>query len=149
MPSVHPPRDGSSNAALACTSPLLARSPVSVRQWSGSADPVTPADPPAADLPRGLSEMLPVVLVRAFSTASSCTVDLRSELPLATGSSRACALAPSGAGATVVAADPGSPNSVPRSAENHPSAAGLRCGIGAQLSPLVLHRWNNDFWLIG
>ena len=63
--------------------------------------------------------MLPVVLVRAFSTPSSCTVALRSEPPFATGSSPARALAPSGAGATGVAADLGSPNSLPRSGENH------------------------------
>src|SRR6516165_229696 len=82
MPSVHPPRDGSSSAALAGTSRLLARSLASVRQWSGSADPVTPADPPVAGLPRGLSQRLPVVLVRALSTASACTVALRSERPV-------------------------------------------------------------------
>src|SRR5215471_4871022 len=111
MPSAPLPRDASSSAALAGTSPLLARSLASVRQWSGSADPVTPADPPVAGLPRGLREMLPVVLVRGFSTAFSCTVALRSELPLAAGSSPACALAPSGADATVVAAHHGSPNS--------------------------------------
>src|SRR6516164_3970276 len=120
MPSMHPPRDGSLSAALAGTSPLLARSLASVRQGSGSVDPVTPADPPVAGLPRGLGERLLVVLVRALSTASSCTVALPSERPLATGSSLACALAPSGAGATGVAADPGSPNSLPRSVENHP-----------------------------
>src|SRR6516164_2564708 len=120
MPSVHPPRDGSSSAALAGTSRLLARSLASVRQWSGSADPVTPADLPVAGLSRGLGEMLPVVFVRALSTASSCTVALRSERPLAIGSSLACALAPFGAGATGVAAHPGSPNWLPRSVENHP-----------------------------
>ena len=82
---------------LAGTSSLLVRSLALVRQW-GSADPVTSADPCAADLPMGLSEMLPVVLVRPLSTASSCTVALRSELPLAAGSSLACALASCGAG---------------------------------------------------
>src|SRR5580704_8005242 len=39
MPSVHPPRDASSGAALAGTSPLPARSLASVRQWSGLAGP--------------------------------------------------------------------------------------------------------------
>src|SRR5215813_3967683 len=110
MPSAPPHRDASSSAAPAGTSALLARWLASVRQSSGSADPLTPADPCVVGLPRGLSERLPVVLVRALATVSSCTVALRSELPLA----------PSGAGAIATAADPDSPNLVPRSWENHP-----------------------------
>src|SRR5215831_2796813 len=120
MPLLHPPRDASSSAAPGGTSLLLARSLASVRQSSGSAHPATAADPRLADSPTGLGECFPVVLVRAPSTASFCTVVLRSELPLAICSSLACALAPSGAGATAVAADPDSPNSLPRSWENHP-----------------------------
>src|SRR5215467_7074204 len=120
MPSAHLPQDASSTAVLVGTSPLPARPLAAARQSWGSADPATAADPRVADSPRGLDEMLPVVLVRAPSTASSCIVVLRSELPLATGSSLACALAPSGAGATAVAANPDSPNSLPRSLENHP-----------------------------
>src|SRR5215469_6288951 len=120
MPSVHPPQDASSSAAPGGTSRLLARSLASVRQSSGSADPATAADPRVAGSPKGLDESFPVAPARAPSTASSCTGVLRSELPLATGSSLACALAPFDAGATAVAVDPDSPNSLPRSSENHP-----------------------------
>ena len=74
-------------------------------------------NPAVAGWPRGLTETPPVALVRAPSTTSFCSAAPRSEPPLATGSSSGCAPAPSGAGATAVAADPGSPNSVPRSAE--------------------------------
>src|SRR5215469_981554 len=120
MTSAHLPQDASSAGAPVGTSPLPARPLPSARQSSGSADPATAADPRVADSPRELDESFPVARVRAPSTASSCTVVLRSELPLATGSSLACALAPSGAGATAVAVDPDSPNSLPRSLENHP-----------------------------
>ena len=79
-----------------------------------------PDIPCVADSPRGLDESFPIARVRAPSTASSCTVAPRSELPLATGSSFACAPAPCGAGATAIAAYPDSPSSAPRSEENHP-----------------------------
>src|SRR5215469_13445835 len=113
MPSGALLQDASLGAALAGTSPLPARSLALAPQSSGSADPATAADPRVADSPRGPAEMFPIARVRAPSTASSCTVAPHSELPLATGSSFACALAPCGAGATAVAADPGSPSSAP------------------------------------
>src|SRR5215467_13825520 len=109
MPSVDLPQDVSSGAALAGSSPPPARSHASARQSSGLPDPATAADPHVADSPRELDESFPIARVRAPATASSCTVAPRSELPLATGSSFACALAPCGAGATAVAACPGSP----------------------------------------
>src|SRR5215467_1892433 len=120
MPSANLLQDVSSGAALAGTSPLPARSHASARQSSGLPDPATAADPCVADLPTGLAETLPIARGRVPATASSCTVAPRLELPLATGSSFACALAPGGAGATAVAADPGSPSSAPRSSGNHP-----------------------------
>src|SRR5215467_6060990 len=120
MPSEHLLQDVSSGAALAGTSPLPARLPASARQSSGSADPATRVDPRVADSPRGLTQMLPIVRVRTPATTSSCTVAPRSELPLATGSSFVCALTPCGAGATAVAAYPGSPSSAPKSSGNHP-----------------------------
>src|SRR5438445_7519310 len=121
MPSVHPPRDASSSAAPRDSSLLPVRSRGSAPQSSGSADPATSADPLVAGWPSQLTETTPVALVPAPPTASSCNVALRSELPLATGSSVGCAPAPSGATAAV--AGPGSPHSVPRSAETDPPPA--------------------------
>src|SRR6266446_2183381 len=123
MRSAHPLRDGSSSVGPRDTSPLLARSPDSVRRSLGSVDPVAPADRAVAGSPTELAEMPPTVFVPLPATASSYSGDLRSGPPLATGSSSACAPAPCGAGATTVAANRDSPNSVPRSVESHPSAA--------------------------
>src|SRR5713226_8212051 len=117
MPSVHPPQDASLSAAPRDISRLPFRSLGSAQQWSDSADLATSADPPVVGWPRELTETTPVALVPAPPTASSCNVALRSELPPATGSSAGCAPAPCGAGATAVAAHPGSPSSAPRSAE--------------------------------
>src|SRR3984957_543374 len=122
MPSAGPLRDGSASVGPLDTSPLLARSPDLARRSSGSVDPATPADPPVADLPTALDGTPPTVFVPLPATASSSSGHLRSVPLLATDSSSACALAPGGAGATAVAADPDSPSSAPRSPESHPSA---------------------------
>src|SRR4030095_12587708 len=129
MPSVRPPQDVSSSAAPPDISLLPVRSPGSAPRWSGSADPANAADPPVVGWPRELSETTPVVPARAPAITSSCNAALRSELPLATGSSTGCAPAPSAAGATAGAADRDSPSSLPRSAEcdlpaSSPAAAG-------------------------
>src|SRR6476661_7626196 len=73
--------------------------------------------------------MHPTVFVPLPATAFSCSGDLRSGPPLATGSSSACAPAPGGADATTVAANRDSPNSVHRSVESHPSVAGAQCVV--------------------
>jgi hypothetical protein len=88
-----------------------------------------PADPAVAGSPTELGEMPPTVFVPLPATASSCSGDLRSGPPLATGSSSACAPAPSGAGATTVAANRDSPNSALRFVESHPSAASTECVV--------------------
>src|SRR5882724_613249 len=71
---------------------------------------------------------------------SSCNAALRSELLLATGSSTGCAPAPSGVGATAVAADRDSPSSAPRSAESDlpPSIAESAGHPGDRSSACVL-----------
>src|SRR5450759_5096915 len=117
-PSVRPPQEASATAAPQDISPLPAQSPVSARQSSDSFGPVTPTDLAVAGLPTAPTRTTPVASVRLPATTPSCAGALRSAPPLATGSSDACAPAPSGAGATTVAADPDSPSSVPRSAES-------------------------------
>src|SRR6267143_4324634 len=92
--------------------PLPAQAPASTPRSSGSGGLATPADPSVAGSPTELAGMPPAVFVPRPATASSCSGDLRSGLPLATGSSSACAPAPCGAGATTVAADRDSPSSV-------------------------------------
>src|SRR5229473_2898613 len=129
MPSVRPPQDASSSAAPRGISLLPVRSPGSAPRSSGSADPAVLVDPPVVGWPRELSETTPVVPVRAPAITSSCNAALRSELPLATGSSTGCAPAPSGAGPTAVAADRDSPSSLPRSAESDlPAASAAAAG---------------------
>src|SRR5450759_3450114 len=117
-PSVRPPQDAAATAAPQDISPLPAQSPVSARRSSDSFGPVTPTDLAVAGLPTAPTRTTPVASVRLPATTPSCAGALRSAPPLATGSSDACAPAPSGAGATTVAADPDSPSSVPRSAES-------------------------------
>src|SRR5439155_18647008 len=102
--------------ALRDTSPLPAGSPGSVPRSSGSVDPATPEDRVAAGWPTEPAGMIPAARVRVPATTSSYSAGLRSGPPLATGSCCACGPEPCGAGATAVAADPGSPNSAPKSA---------------------------------
>src|SRR5450759_5223445 len=148
-PSVRPPQDAAATAAPQDISPLPAQSPVSARRSSDSFGPVTPTDLAVAGLPTAPTRTTPVASVRLPATTPSCAGALRSAPPLATGSSDACAPAPSGAGATTVAADPDSPSSVPRSAESDlratisesaahpgdPSSACVPASCGFQLRP--------------
>src|SRR5439155_13226368 len=85
-------------------------------QFRDSVDPATPEDRVVAGWPTEPAGMIPAARVRVPATTSSYSAGLRSGPPLATGSLCACGPAPCGAGATAVAADPGSPNSAPKSA---------------------------------
>src|SRR6266849_6517459 len=123
MPSGDPPRDASASVAPQDTSPLPPQSPASAWQSSGSVGPATPAGRAAAGSPMVLIGSPPVVPVPLPATTSSSSAALRSEPPLAVGSSSRYAPAPSGVGATAVAADPDSPSSAPRSAESHLSSS--------------------------